>query len=156
MGSYDLAPSLPSSPHFSCDQDVSLSKSYCASPVELADGRGGVGVGEEPNHTTAKNPCPKIIQYSLGRGNSWLVTDPFLKIVSEVAFSHYHLKRTQQKLDRFHTAFTPCHISKLKIHSKEDCVIFATEQWLTLFVFLSLSSVCVSGQAIDLPFFILL
>jgi hypothetical protein len=30
----------------------------CATGVELTDGRGGKGVGEEPNHKTARKPGP--------------------------------------------------------------------------------------------------
>ncbi len=40
-------------------RDVSLSQCSCLSSVELTDGRGeGEGVGDEPNHTTAKKPGP--------------------------------------------------------------------------------------------------
>ncbi len=47
------------------EQVVYLSQSSCVSPVELSEGE-GEGVGEEPNHTTARKPYPlKIIQYSL-------------------------------------------------------------------------------------------
>jgi hypothetical protein len=37
-------------------QVVSLSQSLCVSQVELTGGGGGVVMGEEPNHTTAKRP----------------------------------------------------------------------------------------------------
>jgi hypothetical protein len=33
---------------------LSLSQSFCVSPVELTDRRWGKGVQEEPNHTTAR------------------------------------------------------------------------------------------------------
>jgi hypothetical protein len=39
-------------------QVVSLSWSSCVSPVELLTGEGGEGMGEEPNNTTARKPCP--------------------------------------------------------------------------------------------------
>jgi hypothetical protein len=39
-------------------QVFSLSQSSCVSPVELTDGRGREGEGEEPNHTTARKPSP--------------------------------------------------------------------------------------------------
>ncbi len=45
---------VTSSPHpipLSRQQVVSLSQSSCVLPVELTDGRGWEGVGEEPNHT---------------------------------------------------------------------------------------------------------
>jgi hypothetical protein len=43
-------------------QVVSLSQSSCVStPVELTDGRGGEGVGEEQNHTIARKPGPLYI-----------------------------------------------------------------------------------------------
>jgi hypothetical protein len=29
--------------------------------IQLADGRGGKGVGEDPNHTTARQPGPLLI-----------------------------------------------------------------------------------------------
>jgi hypothetical protein len=38
-------------------QVVSLSQSSCVSPVELTDGRGGEGVGEEPNHSKLRHIC---------------------------------------------------------------------------------------------------
>ncbi len=47
--SYDLAPPPTLSP-LSGHQVVSLSQSFCVSPFELTDGRGGEGVqGEDPN-----------------------------------------------------------------------------------------------------------
>jgi hypothetical protein len=45
-------------PLLSSHQVVSLPQSSCASPVELTDGGGGKGVGEETNHTTARLPGP--------------------------------------------------------------------------------------------------
>ncbi len=39
---------------------------------QLADGRIGDWVGEEPNHATARKPCPLfIIQYSLVEAHVW-------------------------------------------------------------------------------------
>ncbi len=43
-------------PSLSRQQVVSLSQSSCVSPVELFDGREGGGLGEKPNHTTARKP----------------------------------------------------------------------------------------------------
>ncbi len=43
-----------------------LSRGFGSSHRHLADGRGGKGVGEQPNHTTARRPGPlRIRQYSL-------------------------------------------------------------------------------------------
>jgi hypothetical protein len=57
LRSYDSAPRQPPFlPPLSHQQVVSLSLSFCVSPAELTDGRRGEGVGEEPNHTTAKKP----------------------------------------------------------------------------------------------------
>jgi hypothetical protein len=61
LRSYDSAPRPPPST-LSLVSDLSLSQSSCVSPVELADGRAGGGVGLEPNHMTARKPGP---QYSL-------------------------------------------------------------------------------------------
>ncbi len=61
--SYDSAPRPPLYP-LSRQQVVSLSQPSCVSPVEFTGG--GDGVGEEPNHTTARKPGPlHIIQYVL-------------------------------------------------------------------------------------------
>jgi hypothetical protein len=49
LRSYVPAPRPLSSP-LSRQQVVSLSQASCVSPVELTDGRGGEGVGDEPNH----------------------------------------------------------------------------------------------------------
>jgi hypothetical protein len=47
-------------------QVVSLSQSFCMSPVELSGGRDGEGVGEEPIYNAVRKPGPlKIIHYSL-------------------------------------------------------------------------------------------
>jgi hypothetical protein len=60
-----LAPTPHLTPLFR-QQVVSLSQSSCVFPVKLTDfQRGGVGVGEEPNHTTRKRGPLKIIQCSL-------------------------------------------------------------------------------------------
>jgi hypothetical protein len=45
-------------PLLSHQQFVSLSQSSCVSLVAVIDGSGGKGVGEEPNHTTARKPGP--------------------------------------------------------------------------------------------------
>jgi hypothetical protein len=49
-----LAHPLPPSPV----GKLSLFLRLLVSPVALTDGRGGGGVGEEPNHTTARKPGP--------------------------------------------------------------------------------------------------
>jgi hypothetical protein len=56
---------LPTPPPLFRKQFVSLSQSFCMSPVEFTDGREG-GEGEEPNHSTARKPgLLSIIQHSL-------------------------------------------------------------------------------------------
>jgi hypothetical protein len=53
---YDSAP-RPTPPSLPSRQRVaSLSQSSCMPSIELTDGRGGEGMGEEPNHTTSKKP----------------------------------------------------------------------------------------------------
>jgi hypothetical protein len=59
---YDLAPPIPSNPL--------LPSACCLSFLRVAGRaywrKSGEGVGEEPNHTTARKPCPlSVIQYSL-------------------------------------------------------------------------------------------
>jgi hypothetical protein len=62
--SYDLAPSPPPFT-LSRQHAVSLLQSSCVLPVRLTDGeRGREGVGEEPNHTTARKPGP-LLNHSL-------------------------------------------------------------------------------------------
>ncbi len=51
---------IPYTPLFR-QQVVSLSQSSCMSPGEDTKGSGG-GVGEEPNHTTARNPVSQGLQ----------------------------------------------------------------------------------------------
>ncbi len=48
-----------------------LSQSSCVLSVELTDGRGGEGVGEEPNHMTARKPGPNINDSTLSEGREW-------------------------------------------------------------------------------------
>ncbi len=64
MQSYDSAPRPLPSP-LSRQQVDSLSQFSCVSPVELTDGGVGEGVGEEPNHTTAKKLGPRYSKYSI-------------------------------------------------------------------------------------------
>ncbi len=69
----------PTSLPLSRQQVASLSQSSCVSPVELADGREGEGVGVEPNHIPKRKPGPlKIVQYGTlfpnlmtERGGGW-------------------------------------------------------------------------------------
>ncbi len=59
--SYDLAPRPPLPPSLSHHQAGPATHRKTEKERQVADSGGGEGVGEEPNHTTARKPGPLII-----------------------------------------------------------------------------------------------